>query len=169
MRPAVEFTKLTPCAEFVGEDAEDDALVRELIERARSYLAGFDWCSAIVECYLGDIAVGGVVAVLLFRIVPVRERVDEWLWVVVGDLPPAYLVLGDAPNPASALDAYIGEMERWIEAVKQGEPVDGLIPVDTHDGSERLAPTAELADAIEIRLRFLDSKILADYADDLKR
>lgn len=33
----IDFTKLVPGVDFVGEDAEDDALVQEMIERARSY------------------------------------------------------------------------------------------------------------------------------------
>jgi hypothetical protein len=111
--------------------------------------------------------VGGVVVVLLFRIVPAREDVDEWLWVVVGDVPPAYLVTDDAPNPASALDGYIGEMERWVAAVRAGQPVDDLIPVGTVDGAAQLEPTVERADEIESRLRFLTEEILVHHADDL--
>jgi hypothetical protein len=138
-----------------------------MIEGARAYLASFEWCRAIRECYIGDIAVGGVVTVLLFRIQPARPDVDEWLWVVVGDLPPAYLVVDDAPNPAAALDAYIGEMERWITAVRQGGPVDDLIPVEATGGGERLEPTRDRADELERRLRFLHAEILAHHAADL--
>ena len=47
--------------------------------------------------------IGGVVAVFLFRIDGPPE-VDPLLWVVVGDLPTAYLVTDDAPSPAIALD-----------------------------------------------------------------
>jgi len=87
MQPSIDFTKLIPCADVAGDDPEDTALLEEMIERGTTYLARFAWARQIRECYLGDISVGGVVAVLLFRIEPSAD-VDEWLWVVIGDLPP---------------------------------------------------------------------------------
>jgi hypothetical protein len=151
---------LVPCAEYTGEDAEDDALVGEMIERAHSYLSAFDWCGQIVGCYIGDIAVGGVVAVLLFEIIPSRDDVDAWLWVVIGDLPPAYLVTDEAPKPAEALRKYIAEMQLWIAAVRAGESVDQLIPVSTTGGGSLLEPTETNAENLDRRLRFLEQKIL---------
>ena len=65
-----------------------------------------------------------------FNIHPLRRDVDELLWVVVGDIPPAYLVTDDAPDPVAALQAYIREMRRWIEAVRLGRPIADLIPVN---------------------------------------
>jgi hypothetical protein len=97
---------------------------------------------------------------LLCRIVPAEEAVDEWLWVVVGDLPPAYIVTDNARDTPSALDAYTGEMERWIEAVRKGQSVADLIPVLTADGSEVIDPTIEYAADLGTRLRKLDSIFL---------
>ncbi len=167
MDAPVDAAKLVPCAEYKGEDAEDGALVKEMVGRGRAYLLSFDWCRDVVECYVGDIAVGSIVAVLLFRIDAARDDVDEWLWVVVGDIPPAYLVVDDAPNPASALEGYVYEMERWVAAVRAGEHVDGLIPVETVGGATRLQPTTERADELESRLRFLVEEILVHHKDDL--
>jgi hypothetical protein len=59
------------------------------------------------------------VAVLLVKITPTREDVDEWLWVVVGDLPPAYLVADDAPGPAAALRAYISSVTRGDRGLRR--------------------------------------------------
>jgi hypothetical protein len=81
---------------------------------------------------------------------------------VVGDLPSAYLVTDNAPNPACALDAYICEMGRWVTAVKEGKSVVGLIPVN-------VAPSVEYAKRLEWRLNFLDREILSEYKDDLLR
>lgn len=168
MPPQIDFTKLVPCAEFAGEDAEDDALLKVMIERGRSYLSSFDWCREVVECHVGDIAIGGVVVVLLLKIEPAHEDVDEWLWVIIGDLPPAYLVTDDAPNPAAALDGYVGEMERWVAAVKAGDPLDNVIPVETSGDAEPLEPTPELANEVARRLRFLEEEILRHHAEDLE-
>jgi hypothetical protein len=102
------------------------------------------------------------VAVLLFRIIPTSDEVDEWLWVVIGDLPPACLVTDQALNPSDALQTYIGEMQRWIAAVRADKPVDQLMPVATTGGAERLEPTRANADDLERRLRYLEHNILAD-------
>jgi hypothetical protein len=160
MQEQVDFTRLVSCSEYIGEDAEDHALIREMIERANSFLRSFDWCAGIAECYMGDVAVGGVVAAILFRIEPAREGVDEWLWVVVGDVPPAYLVTDDAATASAALERYIEEMQRWIDAVEAGESIDELIPVATSDGSTRLEPTPAIAEELSSRLRFLNEKVL---------
>ena len=163
----VDFTKVVPSAEFVGEDDEETQLVREMVEDARRYVTSFRWCDALRADYVG-IAIGRVVAVILAQIVPAEEGVDEWLWIVVGDLPPAYLVTDDAPNPACALDAYVELMREWVDAVRERRPVDDLIPVTTAGGAEPVSPTRENAEMLEWRLRFLEEKVLADYAEDLE-
>lgn len=126
-----------------------------MLARARSYLSSFRWCRAIRECYVGEIAVGAVVLVVLFRIEPTDEDVDEWLWVVVGDLPPAYLVTDQAPDAPAALARYAEEMDRWVSAVRAGEPADDLIPVQTAGGRHPLPATPEHAEDLARRLRTL--------------
>ena len=82
------------------------------------------------------------------------------LWVVVGDLPPAYLVTDDVPDALCALRDYIGLMRRWVAAVKAGEPVVDLIPVN--------APaTLANAEALRIRLDSLEHNILQEYQERL--
>jgi hypothetical protein len=164
----VDRTRLTPCDEFRGEDDEDDALLRETFARATAYLASHTWCSAIRTCYVGEIAIGKVVAVLLFDIEPAHEGVDSTLWVVVGDLPPAYLVVDDSPNAACALEGYILEMRRWVAATYAGDAVDDLIPVETSGGAEPLEPTPEHAAQLAGRLDYLEREVLAEHRDDLE-
>src|SRR5437763_5201194 len=110
----VDLRKLAPVTKIRGDDRQDTELLKEMLSEAEGYLSGFDWCESIAESYLG-IGIGGVVAVFLFRIVPRRNAIDEWLWVVVGDLPPAYLVTDDNPTPRAALEAYVEEMNAWTE------------------------------------------------------
>jgi hypothetical protein len=159
----IDFSKVTSVRhpeDIEGEDDEDTALLKEMFSVASAYLSSFKWCSRIEESYIG-IGVGKVVAVFLFRLLPAQEGVDEWVWVVVGDIPPAYITNG-TPNPACALDAYIYQMSRWVEAVKAGKSVDELIPVNVE-------PTMEWAELLERRLAFLDKEILAYYADDIEK
>ncbi len=160
MNVLVDLSKVVPVAEMRGDDEEDTHLLEEMREEAVNYLTSFRWCLQIIDSYFG-LGVGGVVAVFLFRIEPGRENVDEWVWVVVGDLPPAYITVEDAPNPATALDGYIGAMQEWVDAASAGRTVDGLIPVN-------VPPTREYAEMLQSRLRFLDDEILTMYAEDLR-
>lgn len=73
---------------------------------------------------------------------------DEWIWILVGDLPPAYITCEESPNPASALDAYIGAMDEWVNAAKNGISTNGLIPAN-------VAPTPENAEALQKSWFFL--------------
>lgn len=156
----VNFRKLTPVDRLKGEDEEDTYLLHEMLLEARNYLSSYDWCLNIDETFFG-LGIGGVVAVFLFRITPARQEIDRELWVVVGDLPPAYLVTEDAPNPACALAGYIGEMAEWARAVMEGTSVERLIPVN-------VPPTLDNALELRSRLDFLEKDILlAEYADDL--
>ena len=135
-----------------------------MVVRARSYIGSFAWCRDVHECYVAELSVGGLVAVILFKITPSRQDVDEWLWVVVGDLPPAYLVTDDAPDPAAALQAYIEELGRWVAAVNAGESTADLIPVETASGDAGIEPTRENALDLDRRLRFVQREILGGHS-----
>ena len=160
MNRKVNVNELTPATRMHGDDEEDTLLLNGMLKEAERYLHGFAWCKEIQESYFG-LGVGGIVGVFLFRIVPARDDVDDWVWVIVGDLPPAYITVDDAPNAACALDGYIGAMTKWVEAVLAGASVERLIPVN--------APaTRESALALRVRLAFLDENILKHYSQDLR-
>lgn len=148
----VDFGTVVREPESIGVDVEDAELLSELIERAKDYLQGFDWCRGIEETYFG-VGVGGVVAVVLFRIRPERPDVDEWLWVVVGDVPSLYMVTDEASTPQQALRGYIELRDEWIAAVRAGASVDHLAPVN-------VPATPEWADDLDSRLRFIEKNIL---------
>jgi hypothetical protein len=98
----------------------------------------------------------------LFQISPARQDVDEWVWVIVGDLPPAYITCEDSPNPACALDAYIGAMSEWVVAASSRSSVVELIPVNVE-------PSKENAERLRLRLKFIDDNILLNFKKDLER
>ena len=145
-------------ADFEGDDDEDDDLCRKLFIRGEEYLGSFKWCSQILERHVG-ICVGGIVAVLLFRIEPIQA--DEWIWVIIGDLPPAYINAGDGDAPADALRAYIGQMRRWVVAAREGSDTSQLIPVN-------IEPSHETAQRLESRLDYLEHKILPEWEQSPK-
>lgn len=140
--------------------AEDGALeLRAYLSEARDFLLYYKWCREILDEYVGIFA-GGIIGVFLFKIDPAQLDVDEWVWVIVGDVPSAYLTCDLCPNPATALDGYIGAMTEWVEAASKGESVAELIPVD-------VPATPENAELLRTRLAFLDSRILSQYKGDL--
>jgi hypothetical protein len=155
--PALE--KLVLASRMAGEDAEETALLREMLMEAAKFIRTFRWCGAVKESYFG-LGVGKVVAVFLFKITPERNA-DEYVWVVVGDLPPAYVSIDHARTAAGALDAYIGAMQQWVDAVTEGRSVKELIPVN-------VSPTKEYAEMLRSRLKFLRKEILSQYEDDLR-
>ena len=157
----VDLTKVVAADEFQGEDEKENFEVRQMLEVAKTYLASFAWSKGVMQDYVG-IAVGGVLGVFLFKITPKDEKVDEWVWVVTGDVPQAYITAESAPNPACALDAYIGAMEEWVQAVKSGRPVKDLIPVG-------VSPSLKNAENLERRLSFVDREILSRYLGDLRK
>jgi hypothetical protein len=75
-------------------------------------------------------AVAGVIGVFLFDIIPSKPEVDKTLWVVTGDLPPAYLVTDEAETWQETLEGYVYEMNRWVEAVPAGKSLHDIIPVN---------------------------------------
>lgn len=160
MNVRVDLSKVVPAARMKGESDDETVELQEMLEEASQYLQSFSWCAEILESFLG-IGFPGMVSIFLFRIRPTRKETDEWIWIVIGDLPSAYITAEDAPNPASALDGYVGAMEEWVEAALTGKPTTDLIPVNVD-------PTPENARRLESRLQFLDREILSRYADDLK-
>ncbi len=127
-------------------------LLREMAKRAEEYISAQKWCNCVDTVYLAY-GVGGVVAIFLVELTPRYPDVDPVLWVIIGDLPSAYLVIDDSPTAADALEGYLEEMTRWTEAVKAGESTADLIPVN-------VPPTSEWAGELSGRLEFLRNKIL---------
>lgn len=155
----MDTSKLVPVAEIAGEDEEEMRELRQLARCASDFLSAFKWCKAIRESYEGY-GVAGIVGVYLFRIEPAHPGVDEWLWVVVGDLPSAYLVTDGAPTPAAALQIYVEEMSEWVAAVESGRTVEGLIPV-------KAPATVENAAMLKSRLTFLTQRVIPMVAADV--
>jgi hypothetical protein len=152
MTNKIDFSRLTPIDKISGENEKDTRLLRGMEEEARRYLLSFNWCKAIQKGWFGW-GVGGIAAVFLFEIDPATPDVDQVLWVVVGDLPPAYMVTDDLPTPLDALRTYMDLMEEWIAAVREGKSTEECVPVNT-------AASRENADALETRLSFLKQEFL---------
>lgn len=153
---------LTIGQNYTGENDEETALVRRMVQDSISYLLDFDWCHAVVEAWVG-LAVPSVLTVVLLQ-VDGDDDVDEWLWVIVGDLPSAYIEFDPefTVNAACALDSYVGNMQHWADAVEEGRSLQDEYPVAAD-------PTLEVAQLLRRRLQFIDDEILSQYSEELRR
>jgi hypothetical protein len=148
---SVEMHTVVPVQQRKGEDEGDKRLLDIAFDEASSFIRQFSWCKGVKEAYFG-LGVGGVVAAFLFRIVPIDKN-DEWLWVIIGDLPSAYLVTDEASNPSAALRVYCKMMEEWIQSVRDGKSLDDVFPVN-------VPPTNQNADLLAKRIALLRDEIL---------
>jgi hypothetical protein len=136
-----DISAMIPVAKLFGPE------VIELAKEAESFLAGQRWCKTITGRYLAW-ALAPKVGVFYFQLEPVRNGDDKELWVIVGDLPPAYIVCDNAQTWQQALDAYAVEMMEWVKAVREGRSVDNVIPVN-------VPPNLEYADMLETRCNLI--------------
>jgi hypothetical protein len=135
-----------------------DPEVRELAAEAEEFVASQRWCKKVLSVRLAW-AVAGVLGVFQVDLAPAQAGVDSTLWVVVGDVPPAYLVLDESPTWREALRGYVAEMSRWVQAVKHGLPFDDVIPVEGE-------PSLEHADMLAGRLAFIETEIIEAAGGD---
>lgn len=131
--------------------------VRELAQEAEDFLASQPWCKKVTDVRLAW-ATAGVLGVFQIDLVPASPGVDSTLWVVVGDIPPAYLVTNEAPSWRDALRGYVAEMSRWVHAVRHGLPLDDVIPVEAE-------PTSEHAEMLASRLAFIETEIIESNSE----
>jgi hypothetical protein len=145
---------VVPIDKMMGDEPDGTALLLKLRDSACQYLLSFPWCVSILETYFGD-GVGGIVAVFLFRFLSARPDIDEWLWVIVGDLPSAYFVTYDLKSPYEVLETYIEHRSLWVKFAMEGKtPPDDVMPV------YEVPPTPEWAKNLQTRLDTLREHIL---------
>ncbi|MFY9344471.1 MAG: hypothetical protein WAT39_18400 [Planctomycetota bacterium] len=121
----------------------------DLAVQAGAWLAERTWCRGVRRVFLGasEPRRFGVFLVELSH--PPAGFDDEWLWVIAGDLPPAFMVIDDLRTPRAALAAYVDRRKAWIAAVRAGGSTANLMPVV-------LAPTVANAGMLAKRLRELE-------------
>lgn len=143
--------------DIVGDDAADTALLRAMAKSARDYITSFNWCPPIRVSYLAS-GVGGIVAIFLFEFTSKIQDTDDRLWVIVGDLPSAYLVVEPVDSPQRALERYCELMEDWIAGIRDLTPLGKAFPVAAE-------PTPENAELLERRIAFLLAEIIPRMAE----
>jgi len=137
----------------------EDPEVFALADEAREFLESQHWCERTGNGWLA-FAVPGVLGVFLFDVRGNQRDVDPQVWVVVGDLPSAYIAQPADAGWQDVLSGYVYEMRRWVAAVEAEASVAELIPVD-------VAPTREHAAMLTRRLDFIQTELLDRSAEDI--
>ncbi len=134
-------------------DSDSKELV-EMCAKAEAFIRSFRWCPPIRRTLVGY-GLPGVVAVVLFEFAEKIEGMDERLWVIVGDLPSAYIVVEKGDDAADALSRYCDLMTAWVISVRTDERAEDVFPVD--------APrTLANANSLESRISFLREKVFSE-------
>ena len=102
-----------------GDSDADTDLLNKMAEEAKVFIQAFDWCKGIKEAYFGC-GIGSVVGVFFFSIVPASEEVDDCLWAIVGDLPPAYLVTDESRTPSEACELMSPKCDSGLPRLNPG-------------------------------------------------
>ena len=155
----MDTSSLVPLGQIQGEDASETSQLESMFREAAEYIESHHWARPVAEAYMG-IGIGGVLAVWLLRFAEkVGDDADEYLWVINGDLPSAYLVIDQARDPVSALEVYCDLMVDWAQAVMEGKDPGEVFPVD--------APTdGEHANMLLDRVRFIRERIIPGLGGD---
>lgn len=133
--------------DLLSELTEMDEIhcVLNLHKEAENYLKNFDWCLRIKKSwYESKFSSYNIIGVFLFEIEPINENVDDFIWVIVGDLPTVYLDK-TVTSGMEAVEIYCELMEDWIENVKKGKSLEECFPIPNE-------PTIENANLLKSRV-----------------
>ncbi len=147
----IDWSTVRSLDEYPVENPQDRVELDMLALRAREYLVGQRWCKGVEQIWHGY-DFGLKIAVFLVKVSLVSGP-GHLVWVVVGDVPPAYLGHPELANPIQALDGYAGEMQAWVKAAKAGMSLDDLIPVNAPATLDNVAQ-------LESRLKFINEHCL---------
>jgi hypothetical protein len=143
--------RIVPAEQLAGDDEEDTVLLRQMLENARRYALSFSWCDSVNSEYFGG-GIGKIIAVFLFNISTKPPDVDPWMWIIVGDIPSAYLPLEDCNSPMKVFETYTDGLQKWANFArdsKTGTAEEGIPPVN-------VPATPEWADQIQKRIQLLN-------------
>lgn len=133
------------------------AFDRQMLEQeAHNFLLRHSWCLSVRSLAIYKY-IEGVFGLFLAEIEPApNSGADRSVWVIVGDLPAAYIDVLSAPTPDEAIGAYIGAMSEWVEAVSQGVATEDVIPVYHRFSLIPIPPVQSFAESLKRRLRLLE-------------
>lgn len=123
---------------------ENEVELSVLILKAKNYLAMQKWSNEILSGWL-SMYWEGVLAVFIFKISPLNSDIDDYVWIVVGDLPTAYIDVESAKNTKDVLECYVFIMSDWVENLLAGNSLEESYPVE-------VPPTKKYGEMLKGRL-----------------
>ncbi|MBL7797291.1 MAG: hypothetical protein JNJ90_12410 [Saprospiraceae bacterium] len=142
---------MTLLEEVIKSKPEDFEFIT-LAKEARLFLQGHNWCKAIEKQWLAA-NWDNILIVFYFDFIPDSSDTDDHVWVIVGDLPPAYIDVESANTETEAVQVYIEIMDDWVQCVKGGRPVEDCYPIS-------IPPEIRYADMLDLRLQLIRKYIL---------
>ncbi len=141
-----------------NNDFENPDEVLSLSVDAKEYLMSFTWCQAIVNGWVVH-EWGFMLGIFYFEIKPLENSAaDNFVWIIVGDVPPAYIDIESAKNKFEALSLYIFLMEEWCNNIIAGKSVDDCFPVNVE-------PSKKHAKMLISRLEIIKSDFLMELKE----
>lgn len=142
---AINLDKLTEIEELQS--------ILGLYYEARNHLESFEWCVSTKKAwYDKEHGIYEKIGVFLFEIEPINDTVDDFIWVIVGDLPSVYLDKSITTGE-EALETYCELMQEWADNVKSRKSLDECYPVPVD-------PTEENAELLSRRVAFIKRELL---------
>lgn len=148
MQPIPDFSE-----RLIKGDSEEDAMaLKSMAQAARIYVESFDWACPIKDIHL-TFGIGEVIAVFIVKFTSPLASGDTSIWVIIGDIPSAYMVADDIQTPQMAMEVYCDLMEDWANAVLDGSSLADIFPV-------RAEHCKENARSLLTRVGFLRKEVI---------
>ena len=145
--------KLDEIKESINTYADE---VLTLSVEARNYLNSFKWCGKILNGWLVK-DWGYMLCLFYFEIDPIPESgADNFIWIIVGDVPPAYIDIVSAKNELEALEVYVDLMEEWIDNAKRGKSVKDCFPINVE-------PSKKYANMLFNRIKIIKNDFIPEF------
>ena len=151
MKYPIDYKQITTDTEFYQE-------LIKMHEEAKAYLMDFAWCRKIIHSHI-YLNLGSTLCIFLFEIDNSASKEDNYLWVIVGDIPSMYLDIHGPKTTKQVLEDYIRLAEGWIYQVKNGNSIEKCYPF-------KVEPTIEMAILLEKRTSFI-KKTLINNMDNI--
>jgi len=103
---------------------------------------------------------GSTLCIFLMEIDNAASDEDNFLWIMVGDIPSMHLDVYGTKTTIEVLDRYNALARDWIFNVQHGLSVDDCYPFDTES-------TIEMADMLKKRVDFIEKTIIPNI-DEIK-
>jgi hypothetical protein len=143
---------LTHALDFYSE-------VIKMHQKASLYIKGFRWCREVKDSTL-YLNLGSTLCVFLVEIDNIASNEDNFLWIMVGDIPSMYLDVYGAKTTIEVLSRYNALAKDWIFNVEHKLSVDDCYPFDTES-------TIKMAYMLKKRVDFVEKTIIPNI-DEIK-